>query len=108
MPVETASRAERMEIRRRGSALLRSGMRRALWLPLVLACACHSCSGNDARRNPQTPQPPAQGSGSATAAALPTTAGALSESTVASYWTTPDEIEGAAKFSLEDYAASKA
>jgi soluble lytic murein transglycosylase len=36
-----------------------------------------------------------------------TTGGALSEATVQAYWTTPEELEGAAKFALEEYPAAK-
>jgi soluble lytic murein transglycosylase len=55
-----------------------------------------------------TPQPPAIGSAApAAATTAPVTGGALSESTVQSYWTTPDEVQGAAKFALEEYPAAK-
>jgi soluble lytic murein transglycosylase len=75
-------------------------MRRAQWLVFVLICAC---SGDDSRHTKRpTPPPPPTASTDA-----PTTAGALSESTVQSYWTSPDEVEGAAKFALEEYADAK-
>jgi soluble lytic murein transglycosylase len=79
-------------------------MRRALWLSLALVCACHACSGDDSHRHVNTPRPPV---GPGAPSTTPGTAGALSEATVASYWTTPDEKQGAAKFALEDYAAAK-
>ncbi len=88
-------------------------MRRAPWLLLILVGACSgACSGDESRRHaPTTPQPAvavaAAGSAS-TPAAAPTAGGSLSESMVASYWTTPDELAGSAKFALEDYAAAKA
>src|SRR5688572_495213 len=96
----------------------------ALILALVGACS-GACSGNDSRRQAQSPRPappvatpPDSGSlsgsglGSGSGAIVPTAAtsgtAALSEAAVATYWTTPDESEGAAKFALEHYAAAKA
>lgn len=75
-------------------------MHRAQWLVFVLICAC---SGDDSRhtKRPTPPPPPSESTD------VPTTAGALSESAVQSYWTSPDEVEGATKFALEDYTAAK-
>jgi soluble lytic murein transglycosylase len=75
-------------------------MRRAQWLVFVLICAC---SGDDSRhtKRPTPPTPPAA------SPETPTTAGALSESAVQSYWTSPDEVAAAEKFALEDYAGAK-
>lgn len=76
-------------------------MRLAPWLALAVVCAC---SGDDHHRHTTPKVVPAQ------AAPSPTTAGAtaFSEDAVASYWTTPDELEGARKFSLEDYKGAAA
>lgn len=84
-------------------------MRRAPWLLLVLVGACSgACSGEDSHRHATTPKSPAgAGTGSYAEQPAPTAAGSLSESMVTSYWSTPDEVEGAAKFALEDYAAAK-
>jgi len=74
-------------------------MGRIAWLVCAVLCAC---SGDDSHRHTKTPKNP--GTLPATpSAAVP---GGLSESMVASYWTTPDELAGAAKFALEDYKAA--
>src|SRR5690349_13143102 len=85
-------------------------MRRAPWLLLILVGACSgACSGEEARRHAATtPSAPVAAGSAATPTPVPATAaGSLSPAMVASYWTTPDELAGAAKFALEDYAAAK-
>jgi soluble lytic murein transglycosylase len=81
-------------------------MRRASWVPLLLACACN-CSGSDAHRATTPPAPGGSAGSAAATTTAPATGGALSESTVQSYWNTPDEQTGAAKFALEDYTAAR-
>jgi soluble lytic murein transglycosylase len=75
-------------------------MGRIAWLCCALICAC---SGDDSHRHAKTPKPvPAKPD-------VPTAiAAGFSEASATSYWTTPDELEGAAKFALEDYKAAAA
>ena len=73
-------------------------MGRIAWLLCAVICAC---SGDDSRHTVTTPRPlpapePAAAPGGAT----------FSEASVASYWTTPDELEAGKKFALEDYKAA--
>lgn len=79
------------------------------WLAVFSAC---NCSG-DERRHGTTPKPAViahadagAGSGSGSPAALPANAVPLAESAAQSYWVSPDEIEAATRFSLEEYAAA--
>src|SRR5689334_9514651 len=74
-------------------------MGRIAWFLCALICAC---SGDDSHRHTKTPQPAAPTQPAAEAVG----ATGLSEDAVASYWTTPDELAGAAKFALEDYKAA--
>jgi len=78
-------------------------MRLVPWLALAVVCAC---SGDDNHRHSRTPKPAPTAADEPTA--VPPGSGAFSEDAVASYWTTPDELDGAAKFALEDYKAAAA
>jgi soluble lytic murein transglycosylase len=76
-------------------------MGRTAWILCALICAC---SGDDSHRHTKLPQAPGATPGQPAAAAA---GGAgLSEEMAASYWTTPDELAGAAKFAVEDYKAA--
>ena len=70
----------------------------------LIALCCVGCSGACGGHAPQ-PLVVAHAAGSADSAA-PSTAGALDDKLVASYWTTPDEQAGAASFAAGDYAAA--
>jgi soluble lytic murein transglycosylase len=85
-------------------------MRLVPWLALAVVCAC---SGDDNHRHTRTPKPaPVEATTTPAATPASTTpvvtgpAAELSEAAVASYWTSPDELAGAAKFSLEEYRAA--
>jgi soluble lytic murein transglycosylase len=78
-------------------------MRLAPWLVLAVVSAC---SGDDSHRHTKVPKPATTRPDEP--AAVASGGGALSEASVASYWSTPDELEGAAKFALEDYKAAAA
>src|SRR5690348_13952573 len=82
-------------------------MLRARWLAAVVLV--WACSGDDTHRQRAT-TPGSGGPGDAApaeAAAAPEQAGALSDALVASYWKTPDERDGAAKFAAQDWAGAK-
>jgi soluble lytic murein transglycosylase len=76
-------------------------MGRIAWLFCALICAC---SGDDSHRHAKMPKPAPAKPDVPTAIAP----GGFSEASATSYWTTPDELEGAAKFALEDYKAAAA
>ncbi|HEY5950661.1 MAG TPA: transglycosylase SLT domain-containing protein [Kofleriaceae bacterium] len=71
-------------------------MGRIAWILCALICAC---SGDDSHRHTRTPRPAPATPDRPTAIAP----GGFSEEMATSYWTTPDEQAGAAKFALEDY-----
>jgi soluble lytic murein transglycosylase len=75
-------------------------MGRIAWFLCALICAC---GGDDSHRHAKAPRPIPVAP--APAAIAP---GGFSEAMATSYWTTPDEVEGAAKFALEDYKAAAA
>jgi len=62
----------------------------------LLALLICACSGDDSHRRARTPRAPEPSGAPAS----------LSEATVASYWTSPDEKLAAGKFALEDYKAA--
>jgi soluble lytic murein transglycosylase len=87
-------------------------MRLVPWLALAVVCACSggACSGDDNHRHTRTPKPATAALATAPTStpAVATGSAGLSEAAVASYWKTPDELEGVTKFSLEDYKAAAA
>jgi soluble lytic murein transglycosylase len=76
---------------------------------LFLLC---ECSGEDAHRHAVAPHPEAAAHLTAPADAAapiePGTPVALTEATAAPYWTTPDELQGAERFGVEDWPAAQA
>src|SRR5574338_1494287 len=76
-------------------------MGRIAWLLCAVICAC---SGDDSHRHTRTPRPLPTPEPAAAAPAGAT----FTEASVASYWTTPDEIAAGHKFDLEDYKAAAA
>ena len=80
-------------------------MLRASCVVLVLACAC---SGEDTHRHRASEPVASAGRDAGAAYTVPEQAGALSDALVASYWRTPDEREGAARFAAEDWPAAAA
>jgi soluble lytic murein transglycosylase len=79
-------------------------MERIAWFCVALICAC---SGDDSHRHHvKTPKPVAPVKPAEPTAVV--AGGAFSEASVASYWTSADEQEGLAKFSLESYGAAAA
>ena len=75
-------------------------MGRLAWFCIALICAC---SGDDSHRHTKTPKAAAAKPDQPTATAP---GSAFSEAMVASFWKSPAEVEGAAKFTLEDYKAA--
>lgn len=76
-------------------------MGRIAWLLCAVICAC---SGDDSHRHTRTPRPLPTPEPAAAAPGGAT----FTEASVASYWTTPDEIAAGHKFDLEDYKAAAA
>ncbi len=76
-------------------------MARNAWILCALICAC---SGDDNHRHATTPKPVAPAPEPEHPTAL--APGGFNEAMVQSYWTTPDEQTGAAKFALEEYKAA--
>ena len=72
----------------------------------LILCLIGACSGDDNHRHTKTPKPPAPATPIEPTAVAPGTA-AFSEAMAAPYWTTPDELEAAQKFALEDYKGSQ-
>ncbi|HEY5928386.1 MAG TPA: transglycosylase SLT domain-containing protein [Kofleriaceae bacterium] len=78
-------------------------MGRLAWMCVALIWAC---SGDDSHRHTKTPKPPPVAKPGEPTAVAP--GSGFSEAMVTSYWTSADEQQGLAKFSLEDYKAAAA
>ena len=73
--------------------------------PCVVALIC-ACSGDDSHRHAKAPKLAPSPAEPAVATPAPGAA-AFSQEMADSYWTTPDEKLGLAKFSLEEYSAAR-